>query len=459
MNPILSSILLSVQPLVANDNLFRMFRTIRRAALSGASAVPSLVMGVACLIIVFKLIKLTYDMESDEQQAGFGGVTLWQIVRPVVILFALNIYPVLIGAIDGVANSVSISIVNAADKQDSKTLIAQRIAVLDAASNEDMSKEQTQAVMDKYTDKVSSVKAAGSSVGQAVSAGSGPIAGKIAEWTYNLVSGRKAQNEAIDEELEIVAENTEVELDAKERRERKKALRRWFSSYYKCDETLNADGFELKNPGTWIPGLCDMLYDFAFVIIECGAEIILCILCFAGPVVLTVSLLDSYKHVFGEFVMRYFQFSFWKVVAAIINWAVQCARIGACSAGKNFAVEQVQAVASGQTAAAGSAAGALWITALISLAGIFCFSKIGELAGYFIPVNGGGMASGSGTAGAAAAGAAGGAMGAASTLAGGVKGIRASAASKEQAESMRNIAGGVSSISQSMEGSKVSKDN
>ena len=77
MNAFLSANITSTLPLFAgsHDALFRIFRTIRQAAMGSASSIVSLVMGIACLIIVIKLIKLTYDMESDEQAAGFGGVT------------------------------------------------------------------------------------------------------------------------------------------------------------------------------------------------------------------------------------------------------------------------------------------------------------------------------------------------------------------------------------------------
>ncbi len=412
----ISFIMHSFLPLLAgnHETLFRTFRTIRRMAVSNGAGIASLVMGIACLIIVVKLIKMTYDLESDEQQAGFGGVSLWQIVRPVVILFALNIYPIVLGAVDGIADTISTSIVSAADRQDTRVLLGQRIAALDAVTNEKLTQEEAQEILNRNAGRITGKN--------------NPTIGiNPGEYLSNkMLSRRETIEQTADELLDRVAENSEQELDAKDRRARKKELRRWLSAYYKVDKTQNADGFEFKNPGTWIPALCNLIYDFAFIIIECGAEIILCILCFAGPVVLTVSLIDQYRHSFMEFIMRYFQFSFWKVVAAVINWAVKSAQAGACSAGKSIAAEAVTAIANGDSVSqtAGAASGTLWIAALIALAGIFCFSKIGELAAYFIPVNGGGMASGAGAALAAGAGAASAASKGASTIAQTVSGVR-----------------------------------
>lgn len=450
MGPSLSTILYTVMPLLAGDHsaLFRIFRTIRHTALSSASGIVSLVMGIACIIIVIKLIKLTYDLESDEQQAGFGGVTLWQLVRPVVILFALNIYPILLGAIDSVADSITTSIVATADKMDTRKLIGDRLAIADAATDEELTQEEMEERIRAHADEETQRLIYGSIPGQSIET--------VA--SYNLLAkvfGNRRKIQDTTEDLINWANPgmTESEYYSKEMNERRKQIKRYVAAYYNVGKASDPEKFKLTAPGTWVPALCNIIYDFAFIIIECGAEIILCILCFAGPVVLTVSLMDQYKHAFMEFVMRYFQFSFWKVVAAIINWAVRCAQTGACSEGSAIIKERLfDALTTDSGAeAAGAATGALWITAIIALAGIFCFSKIGELAAYFIPVNGGGMATGAGAALAAGAGAASSAARGAQTLAGGVQGVRSFSQAQEQAQNIRDIAAA------SKAGSKVSQ--
>lgn len=456
MNAFLSANITSTLPLFAgsHDALFRIFRTIRQAAMGSASSIVSLVMGIACLIIVIKLIKLTYDMESDEQAAGFGGVTLWQICRPVVILFALTIYPTLLGTIDGVADSLTTGIVKMAENQDVRSRMGAMISVIEAATDEDKSQQEVNEIVEQKAEEVGEVMKID---------GLGSTA-PLAYGVFNLFtkSAARAAREGADMIIEMKAdEMTETELNAKEQRLRRKNLARAIAAYYKIDDLSNADGFKFDQPATWIPALCKIIYDFGFIIIECGAEIILCILCFAGPVVLTVSLVDSYKHAFMEFIMRYFQFSFWKVAAAIINWAVESAQIGATAVGKVMAKEDMYAVLSSTSdngaKLVGSASAAMWVIALISLAGIFCFTKIGELAAYFIPVNGGGMSSGAGAALAAGAGAAAGAASGARTIAGGVSSAASHHSARQQGDQMQQIAQGVASISKSMEGSRVSQ--
>ena len=449
MSTFLSAITYSVLPLAVKnqDALFRVFRIIRRNAMSNASSIVSLVMGVACLIIVIKLIKLTYDMESDEQAAGFGGVTLWQICRPVVILFALTIYPTLLSTIDGVADTLTTGIIKTADNQNTRAKVAALIDIVEAEADENVSQEEAQEKLQSGVQVFNGGQNGGGLMWTPANNG------KIQEGTLTRRDINAEVEEVTNRKLE---EMTETELSAKEIRQFKRNLRRAISAYYRAGKVEKADGFKLTLPVTWLPGLCKLLYDWAFIIIECGAEIMLCVLCFAGPVVLTVSLIDQYKHSFMEFIMRYFQFSFWKVAAAIINWAVESAQSGTVDITKTLAIEDVNSVIAGGEYA-GQASTALWVIAWIALAGIICFTKIGDLAAYFIPVNGGGMASGAGAAVAAGAGAAAGAASGARTIAGGISSIASHKAGKAQGNQMESIASGVNAINQSMEGSKVSK--
>jgi len=454
MSTFLSAIISTVLPLAVKnqDALFRVFRIIRRNAMSNASSIVSLVMGVACLIIVIKLIKLTYDMESDEQAAGFGGVTLWQICRPVVVLFALTIYPTLLGTIDGVADTLTTGIIKTADNQNTRAKVAALIDVVEAEADENVTQEEAQ---EKMQSGVQVLNSNGQNSGAFMWTPANDQ--KVQDGTLTKRDIKAEVEEVTNRKME---EMTETEMNAKEVRQFKRNLRRAISAYYRAGKVEKADGFKLTLPVTWLPGLCKMIYDWAFLIIECGAEIILCVLCFAGPVVLTISLIDQYKHSFMEFIMRYFQFSFWKVAAAIINWAVESAQSGTVDITKTLAREDVGTViatASEGAKYAGQASTALWVIAWIALAGIFCFTKIGDLAAYFIPVNGGGMASGAGAAVAAGAGAAAGAATGARTIAGGISSIASHRAGKAQGKQMESIASGVNAISQSMEGSKVSK--
>ena len=456
MGTILSTIISSVAPLAVKnqDALFRVFRVIRQTAMGNASAIVSLVMGIACLIIVIKLVKLTYDMESDEQAAGFGGVTLWQICRPVVILFALTIYPTLLGAIDSVADSLTTGIVKTADNQNTRAKIASLIEIVDTTTDQDATTEEVQEILSNNTE----AKEPGNYY-------FGPVAGytnsatAIGNWFGNWMFSNRRSTLASTEDLanRKLDEMTETELSAKETRKFKKNLRRAISAYFKVNKVSNADGFKLDTPATWLPALCKIIYDWGFIIIECGAEIMLCVLCFAGPVVLVVSLIDQYKHSFMEFIMRYFQFSFWKVAAAIINWAVESAQVGAVAVAKTMAIDDIVAVMDGAAEgakAAGSASSALWVIAWISLAGIFCFSKIGDLAAFFIPVSGGSLASGAGTAVAAATGAVSGAASGAATVASVATGLRSTSLSQQQAADISRLA-----ANQSREGTSVSQDD
>ena len=96
----------AILPLVNLDgSMYAACSYIRKMASSPGTGITSAAMTAACVIVLFTMIKLSHDLMSDEQQSGFGGVTLWQICRPIVILLAIfNFNP-----IDSVVNGVELS--------------------------------------------------------------------------------------------------------------------------------------------------------------------------------------------------------------------------------------------------------------------------------------------------------------------------------------------------------------
>jgi hypothetical protein len=67
---------------------------------------------LAGIFIAFKLIKLSYSIMSDEQSGGFGGASIWEILRPIVILILLVNCSHVVGFIDGLCNMVTTSLSN-----------------------------------------------------------------------------------------------------------------------------------------------------------------------------------------------------------------------------------------------------------------------------------------------------------------------------------------------------------
>ena len=62
------------------------FAIVRKESIAHAGVISSIAVALACVFISFKFIKMYYDLVSDEQSGGFGGVRMWDILRPLTIL-------------------------------------------------------------------------------------------------------------------------------------------------------------------------------------------------------------------------------------------------------------------------------------------------------------------------------------------------------------------------------------
>ena len=372
--------------------LYTMFSSIRSQAISAASASVKLAMGIACVIVVFKMIRLSYDIMSDDKQAGFGGVQLWSVLRPVLLLVLLQSCTLWVGALDGFTNVVTTSISNtvdvAGDRDETIKVFRNDEIVRDGISTDDLRAEDAQA-RKVYKEAINTMKEKNSFVGNAFE-----FLGKLTR------REERAAKEAVNKFALKHAEDPE--RDGKVIR---KAINRYFNATrrFSTDEEGNYV-IDIHNNNV-IPAICIWLYDKLYMVIQCFAEIILMVLAMCAPWVVVISLIEPWKGALFGFISAYVQVSFWKVIAAMINFATVSFRHGVLKfVGENKLASVLNAMdPSGQLAAdgaVGKTGTAILLSAIVSVAGVFALMKVSDIANAIIPsTNNIGSASGGATGG------------------------------------------------------------
>lgn len=104
--------LLNILPFLAFDaagsTMDMIFAKIKAQAMGGASTSAALTL--ATFIVGVKMIRMAYNVFSDEQQGGFGGIRLIEVLRPILIVLAINVSGTMFGAMDSVVNYITGSV-------------------------------------------------------------------------------------------------------------------------------------------------------------------------------------------------------------------------------------------------------------------------------------------------------------------------------------------------------------
>lgn len=368
------------------------FEGIRKMALSSSGKIVGLAVVIASLIITLLLARLAYKLMSDEQSSGFGQVDVKEILRPFIILVMINAYPLLIGTFDGLVNGLSTSIMASLDLSGPDSELG---SIMDEA-NRDWESLEVEGLPEL------GLTPSGISTGSYLASFGGA--------NYSQVPLSNAE----DYESEA-----EANMSRKERREMRKIIKvanAALRNVTKAQEKLAA-------PITWFTALFSWLFKVAYYIMEASAEVILCILALLGPIAFVLALFDSTKDSIKNFFLRYAQISIWKVLAAVIMWVIQMARVGGYTYMRDANLAIVNAAASGagaeilnMTQVKGGTV--MLLTIVFYIAGMKCLFSIPSIAGSIIQAAIGGEAvGGSGAAAGAAVGAVKGAAGKAGNLA------------------------------------------
>lgn len=348
-----------------NAWIFNVFTKIRLQALSSSNTFTTMAMAVACVIVVFLMIKTANDLMSDEQSSGFGGVTLWQLLRPILILVCIQNFGMVIGPIDSVADRISTSITGSITSMDVNYVIA--------------AKTQTQENLAALTSRAWAAAGLGERTNVKYSDLSRNEKHKLTETIIeqavsdlNYVKNPKKQQRKIAREIRrnggfVVDENGKITMGGDE-----------------MYEESESDGFFEKLSNIGIEDIVMWAFKYAFPIMICSGELLLCVLAMLGPWVLVVSLLPWAKTGFIDFVMKYFQISFWKPCGAVVYWAT------------TNALSSLKIVRTNDAMSFGNSIGkdifgnsmASFMMVVLGIAGIMMLMKVPSIAATIIPAGG-----------------------------------------------------------------------
>lgn len=391
------------------------FQAIRETTSKGIGASTDLALSAACTIVAIQLIKLSYDVMSDEQQGGFGGIRLWQVLRPIIIILAINLSSTLFGWFNYGVNYFASAISSSYNATTCKTVVDAQLRAMKSevlgeyAGNEkveqgyEMALGADQAGKKAYNDYISSINtaavntASGSGFGLSTSQNSAGML--LGAWFNKLVTKGKQKREAtklvkegitevekskIDDGVaDIVGDSTlsPGEIDGKTN-----AVINGASYVGEVKSSLEKDGEDFVKSikdGSLFLKAAFWFYDLAFFVLNAMVEIFLSILTVMFPWTLVLSLFSHFKDATWKYIATYINISFWKVTAAIINWAVTTS----IPAMAIYTAKKLLPNMANQSFSTkiGAIAGNGLATGMVLVAGFICLTKVASITNMYIP--------------------------------------------------------------------------
>ena len=398
--------------LAAQDGwVWGVFSSLRAAAASGASQSVGLAFAIGCIIMALKMVRIAYDLMSDEQSGGLGNIRLSQIVGPLIILFAIQASGTILSVFDGVVSDVTGGISRSYSSASvsmmfTKAVEITRKEVADVVGEDAVSayeqaeldrQQRSQDIQEMMTSSATTSAGLGVLLSQWIK--SNKEKNRLAKEAAERRQGQNAGNEAVDEAAD---ESGGILANVK-------GIRTSLDKLVRLEKNADdiSDGswrFSFKD-GTAIASVAVVVYNVLFYIIECFAEITLCLLTMFFPWTLVISLIGPWGKAYMEWAGRYIVVSFWKVIAVGINYITQ---MSMATVLKYEATEALRNLGVSSGTAGGSIAAGVTVSAIIAIAGVFALLHVNDLATAILPTGGGGgmgsmAAAGGGFAGSAAA--------------------------------------------------------
>lgn len=415
----------------------RYFSAVRKTAISTAGTITSAALAIAGVLTAIYLVKLYYDMASDEKNGGFGGVPLWDVLRPVFLMIIISSSSLILGTIDGFTNSLSSALVSSINRGQ-EFVIKKEKELTDDAKNE---------LKGKYNSRYKKARADAEA---ALNINRKDIESKLSdimktagvedtykittrlEKTGEIVSGRNAAGYYSYAKTTPVYDTTLVTNTAKMRRklvtggifgtsyareldeDTRDALWESYEALIKDLELLDVETrknirasnkkerflrrFGVLSIGDLVVEFFELLFNIVFNITMVFADVLLCLLAIFFPLVVAFSIVPSWKGSLMQWFGKYIEISMWKPVAAgicyIIGTAQSAVRIGA--------IKSLDGAQSAAASFSGSQFGVAIASLLIVYAGIKCFWKVPSIATTIFGLGGGALSDFGSMAGAAA---------------------------------------------------------
>lgn len=381
---------------------------LKGQAMGSGNASIEAAMTAASFIIAFQLIKLSYDIMSDEQQGGFGGIRLWQVLRPILLLIlianASTVFKLIDDSTKWVSDKISANIRGEKSAQvyydKMRTLytdlstdkFGNDILSLDkdyyrsqdiAIQTEEWLKEQKkkQGWWDNLKDDISgrSGKAAHDKMEEL----------KSKYYVDNLLENFDAHQGSLDETSKRIYNSLKEIKDSgyvnsEENNKKIKAIFKELRTRKTEEEIANFSKIRDIVKLSWgelIAWMAGKIYDIMMFCIILFADIQMLVLAIFFPWALVLSLFTHYKNAIWHYITSYLTIAMTKIVAQSINWAISNTVIAMSDYTLGSMLQNLADVNEQYGAVKGTTLGA----ALVYLTGFIALTKCGSIVNMLIP--------------------------------------------------------------------------
>ena len=373
------SFLYIYMPLASTKQMEIMYN-IRHTLVSQTPVLANIATALAALFLVISMVRTASRLMSDEQSAGLGGITLGQFIRPICMVVMLGIYNPIIGMVDDITNTVTMTIMeNGRDIMDDE--LERKLS-------------EANSVIEAYAEKNNHDYNFFLMMNSKGNYSFGSINSPIADSATIAKNMKKLQKSELwkdDITGYDVAGMTEKLKAIQEEHIKVKSVLSDKSWTALVKESTGLKGFT--------PTFCSWLFTFFYGVINAFAEIFLCILAIYGPFTLAFSVAESWKTAPLTWLGKYIELSFWKVIAALVSWIIANSRNAISlliSDNVVTVINEIQTQGDMKTPYVGGGAG--WAAAIFSIAGLLCLFSISSITNAVLGMGGGeamGNASGS----------------------------------------------------------------
>lgn len=292
----LHSILYSFSNILAGVTMLDRFELLRKSFLqTGTGNSSAVAIILAGLLLIISMLRIAYNLMSDEQNGGFGGLRMWEVLRPIVICVIIMNFSTFLEVFDGTVSYVAKNVYYL-HKNDELH-----------AEGDELMQESLERINQKEYEIEKSLRI-------------------LEDITPD------SQRDSIVSKFEAYRTGAGSKVNGHTKASAYKLADKLAEAYQ--TSTDKAEGHKKGFSGIFI-WACHTIYHLLFLLIQGMAEIILCVMAVLGPFVFALSIPQSWKDLPLKWIGSYIEVSLWKVVACIIDFVVTHIQSGIFISKKN----------------------------------------------------------------------------------------------------------------------------
>lgn len=374
-----------------------MLTEFRKSAISiGSELVVPVASTLASIFVLFRVIKIAYELMSDEQTGGLGGISLKEFLKPVVYLTLVFASPQIMSLYDSVlsyiTNGLTSAIVPNTPTHETITSIAQQMEdAQEKARKQTTNDYDAQTVTDLalQTDNIQRFqKQYDDLIKQWKKERNIHRKDSLYRELNKIVKLGKRTEYFTDNDSDGVGFTVRAETDFK--KNYTSQVQSLIDNYFKTSNKKKMKKTMEQPAINAALSVCGFLYEQADSILQTLADLIMSVLAVLFPFVAAIALVPSLEGGVPNFLTSYAQLSLWKVIIAVINWCISNAMAASQKYIINMRDEVLNSVIAGEVLPGyaielSKASSTSWAATLFVIAGLVCFLSVPSIATAIVP--------------------------------------------------------------------------